>query len=232
MGDFRLEFFSKKPKEYDYDTDFENEFTSDEKCLDVSTFECSNREISTLPSCITKMTRMDICDFSNNEFDCLPDNFENLKILRLLSLEKNYYIQEFPLCICFMTSLKILDVSECRITELPESIGSLINLIDLKMSRNRIMKLPDSIGQLCNLETLYITSNFIMQLPETIEGMKSLEELEMEDNPLITLPSQLSLLPKLTEVYFNDLDIEVYPLSLRTKLIEWNYDVEEKKFIE
>lgn len=49
--------------------------------------------------------------------------------------------------------LRILDLEDVPIEELPDGLMYLFNLRYLSLSRTSIKKLPESIGQLCNLQT-------------------------------------------------------------------------------
>ncbi|BBH08724.1 NB-ARC domain-containing disease resistance protein [Prunus dulcis] len=59
--------------------------------------------------------------------------------------------------------LRILDLEDVPIEELPDGLMYLFSLRYLSLSRTSIKKLPESIGQLCNLQTLDINSegNFL-----------------------------------------------------------------------
>jgi len=67
-----------------------------------------------------------------------------------------------------------LDITELylgnnQITNIPESIGSLINLQVLNLSYNKIINIPESIGSLVNLGILYLSNNQITSIPESIK---------------------------------------------------------------
>ncbi|CAL2275848.1 unnamed protein product [Prunus armeniaca] len=57
--------------------------------------------------------------------------------------------------------LRILDLEDVPIEELPDGLMYLFNLRYLSLSRTSIKKLPESIGQLCNLQTLDISDTEI-----------------------------------------------------------------------
>lgn len=62
-----------------------------------------------------------------------------------------------------MKSLLCLDVSENKMEQLPEELGSLVSLNDLLVSQNLIDALPESIGKhvtpLHSVSTIMLTSN-------------------------------------------------------------------------
>jgi Leucine-rich repeat (LRR) protein len=79
--------------------------------------------------------------------------------------------------------LRLLDVSHCAITSLPEEIGTLRALTFLNASFNEIGALPDSITQLTGLCTLYCMSNRLRALPHDMTAMASLENVDFRRNP-------------------------------------------------
>jgi len=58
-------------------------------------------------------------------------------------------------------TLRLLDLSGNRLTELPSQIGSLIQLQSLKLSNNRLVRLPEEIYYLTNLKTLVADHNLL-----------------------------------------------------------------------
>ena len=54
------------------------------------------------------------------------------------------------------------------ITALPESIGNLESLIELRLDHNHLISLPESIGDLSSLVRLYLQYNDLTSLPESI----------------------------------------------------------------
>ena len=62
-------------------------------------------------------------------------------------------VHKVAVCVCAMQEigglkrLSQLDLSENKLTKLPEEMGSLSSLTDLLLSQNQLECLPDSIGQ-------------------------------------------------------------------------------------
>lgn len=57
-----------------------------------------------------------------------------------------------------------LDLSGCRLTTLPESIGDLTQLKKLDLRYNQLQSLPESIGNLIQLQTLSLGVSTIRPL--------------------------------------------------------------------
>ncbi|XP_057802131.1 probable disease resistance protein At1g58602 [Salvia miltiorrhiza] len=77
--------------------------------------------------------------------------------------------------------LKILDLEDFGLKNLPESIGTLMELRYLGLRNNHIQELPNSLGCLKNLEVLDIALNFMVDVPDIIWEMRSLRHLYLSD---------------------------------------------------
>jgi len=114
--------------------------------------------------------------------------------------------------------LRILDLENVPIEELPEGLMYLFNLKYLSLSRTSIKKLPESIGQLCNLQTLDISGTGIETLPKEIAKLVNLHHLimyqysgaswEFRYVKGIRAPSNICMLKKLQELTFVESDSE------------------------
>ena len=101
-----------------------------------------------------------------------------------------------------------LNLSNKNITILPESIGNLVDLMDLELYNNQITILPESIGNLTNLSALNLENNQITSLPESFGNLTNLNDLDLSKNKLTTLPESFGNLTNL-----NGLDINENPLT-------------------
>jgi len=70
-----------------------------------------------------------------------------------------------------------LNLGDCGLGSLPESIGSFKCLKELDLSLNNISELPISVGNLSSLEILNIRHNPIDKLPDSIKNLKKLKEV-------------------------------------------------------
>lgn len=87
-----------------------------------------------------------------------------------------------------------LNLSECRMIALPDSIGGLKALTELDLSKCRsLVALPDSIGDLKALTTLVLAGcSSLTELPDTIGGLRSLTGLDMiRCESLVELPESI-----------------------------------------
>ncbi|MDZ8089727.1 MAG: leucine-rich repeat domain-containing protein, partial [Nostoc sp. DedQUE12b] len=59
-----------------------------------------------------------------------------------------------------------LNLSNIKLTEIPEAIASLTQLQQLNLSYNQLTELPEAIASLTQLQQLYLSNNRLTQLPE------------------------------------------------------------------
>ena len=75
--------------------------------------------------------------------------------------------------------LRVLDLQDVPIDELPDEVVNLFNLKYLNLRGTLIKKLPNSIGRLLNLQTLDIRNTKIRALPRGIGNLQNLRHLIM-----------------------------------------------------
>jgi hypothetical protein len=81
-----------------------------------------------------------------------------------------------------------LTIKNCHITNLPESIGELIDLQALFLEGNNLKELPESIYRLTNLNCLSLSDNKLVSLSENICKLTKLVHLDLSNNQLSSLP--------------------------------------------
>ncbi|XP_058079065.1 putative disease resistance protein RGA3 [Magnolia sinica] len=92
--------------------------------------------------------------------------------------------------------LRVLDLSNSNIVELPNSIGSLKHLRYLNLSRGRFKRLPESIGHLYNLQTLELMNcSELYELPKGIVKLMKLRHLGMHTRMMNSSPRLVSMPP-------------------------------------
>ncbi len=150
-----------------------------------------------------------ICELelSRNKLTTWPECVLSMATsLRVLDLSDNSLTQ-IPESIGLLKQLRVIDVARTRIKALPDSICELSNLEELRINGNRITALPESIGLLKQLRVINMVSNCIERLPDSIGELSNLKELRCTANRLTTLPSSLLNLQhhlKLLLVSFNN----------------------------
>ncbi|KAM3230194.1 hypothetical protein ACQJBY_060779 [Aegilops geniculata] len=125
-------------------------------------------------------------------------------------------------------SLRTLDLTNNKIVEVPEEVGTIVNmqrlvstlmgslsnLQQLTVSQNSLLCLPKSVGDLCNMLLLNVSDNKLNALPESIGGCKSLEELQANGNTIEDVPSSICNLACLKSLSLNGNKIRQLPPNL------------------
>lgn len=128
----------------------------------------------------------------------LCELFKKLKYLRVLDLS-NSQVEELPDSIGGLILLRYLNLSSTEITALPETVGNLHNLQTLELGEcHQLIELPDSIGNLKHLRHLGLYNTEIERLPESVSSISSLQTLELgKCYNLLELPKDISSLVNL-----------------------------------
>ncbi|XP_060071493.1 leucine-rich repeat-containing protein 20-like [Ylistrum balloti] len=102
------------------------------------------------------------CSFSKNQLKRIPPRFP----------------------VTFKT-VQELNMSDNKLSELPEEMSELIDLKTMDISRNQFTSLPDFVYQYSNLLQLKLHSNQISDIDtEKLVQMSSLQEVDFRGNPL------------------------------------------------
>ncbi|GMJ03679.1 RESISTANCE TO PSEUDOMONAS SYRINGAE 3, RESISTANCE TO P. SYRINGAE PV MACULICOLA 1 [Hibiscus trionum] len=73
--------------------------------------------------------------------------------------------------------MRVLDLEDTPINELPDELENLFNLRYLNLTRTQVKELPKSIGKLYNLQSLVMKETQIKELPAGIVKLKNLRHL-------------------------------------------------------
>ncbi len=95
--------------------------------------------------------------------------------------------------IFLIKNLNFLEISNTCLEQIPDELGSLINMKNLALQRNKINKVPSSIGNLKKLKFLDLSSNEISEIPERLMEATELHTLNLGCNELASLPAVDSL---------------------------------------
>ncbi|KAL5555618.1 hypothetical protein UlMin_037854 [Ulmus minor] len=163
----------------------------------------------------------------------LTYNKMNEKNLRTLFVVFNSYECRVDTSLFLnLKCLRTLNLSDCRLYYLPESIGELIHLRYLDLKRNTSLKeLPGSLCNLCNLQTLNLAfCQSLRRLPEGMGKLVNLKHLYIRYSGLKGLPKGFGRLTSLQmldtlivaddkEAYFDIADLnKLKNLQLRDSL--------------
>ncbi len=108
------------------------------------------------------------------------------------------------------------------LTELPESIGNLSNLVQLYVDDNELTTLPESIGNLSNLFYLVAHFNNLTSLPESIGNLSNLIFLDLGYNQISYIPDSIGNLSNLQTLWIFDNQLSTIPDSVCNLNIDWD----------
>lgn len=147
--------------------------------------------------------------------DILSKLFQKLRYLRVLDLS-NTGVEELPGSIGGLILLRHLNLSGTEITTLPETAGNLYNLRMLELRKcHELVELPYSIGNLKQLEYLGLYDTGIESLPESISSLDNLQTLELGGcHQLVELPDSIGNLKQLRYLGLYNTTIERLPDSV------------------
>ncbi|KAI8332677.1 hypothetical protein BC941DRAFT_381290 [Chlamydoabsidia padenii] len=100
-----------------------------------------------------------------------------------------------PDSIGYLGRLESLYVGNNQLDALPDTIGHLTKLIELDVSHNQLTTLTPCIAYLKKLQILIVSQNHIHELPvHLVVGLKGLTILDLSDNPISVLPAEITQL--------------------------------------
>eukprot|EP00944_MAST-04C_sp_MAST-4C-sp1_P015100 g15100.t1 len=149
-----------------------------------------------------------VLEMTNYTQKALPESFEALKSLIKLGVYTGQ-LEELPQRLGDNHKRMVaLILIGNRLESLPDSVGNLQNLLELKVFNNRLKSLPDRVGNLQNLLLLYVFNNRLESLPDSVGNLQSLLYLWVFNNRLKSLPDSVGNLQSLLylEVWNNRLE--------------------------
>ncbi|KAL8090596.1 hypothetical protein AgCh_039879 [Apium graveolens] len=155
--------------------------------------------VSKLPDSIGRLSKLVELRLSFNiKLKTLPDTMSNLRALEVLHIQNCYSLETLPIEFGYIESLKELNADGLIVRKLPDSIGKLGKLVELRLRYNsKLESLPDSIRNLRELEVLDIGYCRLEVLPSEFGNIESLKELNAEGLMVSKLPDSIGRLSKL-----------------------------------
>lgn len=98
----------------------------------------------------------------------------------------------------YLLTIKVLDLSHCELSQIPEEIGVLTQLKRLRLINNSLTSLPSSLKSLSRLQVVEVENNKLQKLPSVLRKLaedritrRQNFELFLRGNPIPTLPSAI-----------------------------------------
>jgi Leucine-rich repeat (LRR) protein len=141
----------------------------------------------------------------NKDITSLPSSIENCR--EMLWMSMSYCsLSTISWKIEAWTKLTRLNLGGNKLTDLPDSLCTLVHLEELSVNDNLLTSLPVSFGNLKKLHTLRCERNKLIALPETLSQCNQLQWINAQNNLLDYLPTPLP--PHLTHLYASNNCIE------------------------
>ena len=139
-----------------------------------------------------------------------------------MARDKAYQEAERKIEAALLEEATELDLKNMGLTELPPSVGNLVNLKILKLGAdffkggegNQLTTLPPEIGQLTQLQGLFLDENQLTTLPPEIGQLTQLQGLFLKGNQLTTLPAEIGQLTQLQGLFLKGNQIKTLPDSI------------------
>ncbi|XP_048825403.1 leucine-rich repeat-containing protein 10B-like [Brienomyrus brachyistius] len=119
-----------------------------------------------------------------------------------------------PTRICSLTYLVKLYLSNNRLQTLPKSLAQLQGLHLLALDQNKMDDLPVVVCELVNLTHLYVSNNKLMTLPVEMVNLRKLRCLWLDGNYFMNFPRLLMKLPNLNALQLGDNMLRTLPNDL------------------
>lgn len=159
--------------------------------------------------------RYEVALLYNNRMQSLPEHLNDFRNLRVLDVSNNR-LSSLPDILehCPLTTLSAKN--NCLTNEsLPKSFTSnKSSLRELNLSGNRLNYFPEQVLGLTSLRYLYLGANNIVNIHKSIWKLHSLQILAMGGNQITDIPETVGRLNALQALILNDNLIEQLPASI------------------
>jgi len=164
----------------------------------------SHNSLSVIPKFVYLLPCLRLLQLSSNCLEQIPSRLIQSETLEELYCDSNQ-LEVFPSsCSTTLTkktlwSIRVLSLSNNRLTEISEAVCAIPNLEELNLENNLVKEIPTGLlSRASNLNILRLSHNEITSLPKTFGGLSNLEVFTIANNNLTELPQSFLLLSKLT----------------------------------
>lgn len=142
--------------------------------------------LSSVPSVLFGLYRLQELDFANNRLTELPDDISRLSRLRSLHLDGNA-LENLPYSLASLPNLQVLNLEGNQLLTLPEVIGSMTSIKSLFLANNFIADSNVHWPPLTKLVSIQLANNDLTSVPEAIAPHSGLTFLQLANNSITSL---------------------------------------------
>ena len=142
-----------------------------------------------LPGAVSSFPRLRSLDFTDQEFQHLPDIGPSPELIELI-LDGNQ-ISMLPQKMDAFQELYTLSLWNNQLVSISSGIGDCRKLVHLELGNNRITSVSPSLGLLTELVYISLFNNDLVDFPKSIGNLQKLSVINLENNRLSALPSEI-----------------------------------------
>ena len=124
-------------------------------------------------------------------------------------------LDRWPPTLACLPMLHEIDLSQNRLTALPDSVNAQLMLRTLRLADNRLTALPDALGRLRCLTRLTLARNRLTDV-QAVTQLSALRSLNLGHNRLTFVPEAIGALTWLRQLWLNDNPLTTLPRSMAT----------------
>ncbi|TFH29925.1 MAG: leucine-rich repeat domain-containing protein [Promethearchaeota archaeon] len=113
-----------------------------------------------------------------------------------------------------MESVSRIELRDCSLTNLPESLGNLIKITYISIENVPLESIPNSVGQLTELWNLTITQGKLRTVPSSIGNLKKLKEVNLSKNQIDSIPPEFGELTNLKKLDLSNNNLTMLPSEI------------------
>ncbi len=170
----------------------------------LDTLELMYNKISVVPVAIGKLKSLKYLSLYNNTIHTLASEVGECSNLSWLRLDYNRSLGKLPESIGMLRLLTELRASYCGLQSIPKSIENCQKLEVLDVSNNQLTTLNLNFERLPHVKTLAIVHNKLTDIPASLYTLDSLKKLDLSDNELVELPEGIEQMEQLISLAMNN----------------------------
>ncbi len=141
----------------------------------------AHQKLTIFPKCILNLKFIRELWFLENRIQHLPENIGDLKYLMRIDMENNCNMSDLPESVWKLKDLVVLGLGGNKFSSISERITELPNLKILFFENNKFTKIPEFIWNLTKLEILSIGGNFFNEISPKLQKFTQLRFLNLKN---------------------------------------------------